>query len=138
MKPLKIEDFIPQPAVFTLQSMPTTPIKLKKWSLRVKAWAIGKYGLGEVQKIMSEMKIVQVAEITFFMMEDESQKLFGHDLDKYLEAISGVADELAVHKALLQTVGVGEVEIEKLSQLIVESVKLPDPKKAAPKPKKSK
>lgn len=135
IKHLSIKDLVPQPAEFELSSFPGVKFKLKKWSLRVKAWAIEKYGAGELQKIMGEMKSVQCAEITFFMMEDESKKVFGNSVDSYMEGINSIPDEVAIHGALLKSMGIGEPEIAQLSKMIVEVSDLPDPKNQAPSDK---
>lgn len=128
MKKLSINDFIPKLAKLKLSTI-DNELTLKPWSLRVKAWAVAKYGAGELNKIMKEMDTIKISEIAYFMLDDESKKNFKNE-DAFFEAIQGTLDELAVHKAVLETMGIGELELEELSKLVVEAVELPDPKGA--------
>jgi len=130
MKKLTIQDLVPQKANFKLKDI-DHELTLKPWSLRVKTWAVEKYGAGELKKIMEKMQTIQIGEITFFMLTDECKALFKNDINNYLDAVQGVQDELAMHKALLHSMGLGEPEIEALANTTIEAAELPDPKTLA-------
>ncbi len=129
-KKLSILDLTPQSVEFNLSTVKETLV-LKPWSLRVKAWAVEKYGAGNLKSIIEKMQTVQIGEITFFMLTDESKAIF-KTVDNYFDSIQSTRDELAVHKALLKSMGIGEPEIEELANLVVEAAELPDPKTLAP------
>lgn len=135
-KKLSIQDFTPQRVSFKLKNV-DADLWLRPWSLRVKAWAIEKYGVGELRKIMEGMKTVQIAEICFFMMEDESKNNFKNQ-DDFFDKIQAVEDELSVHRAVLSSMGIGEPQIEELEKIMLEAAELPDPKTLAPSDKNTK
>ena len=131
---LNIQDLTPQKASFELSTMPGITLQLCAWSLRVKAWAINTYGEGELQKIMTGMQTLKIAEITYFMLMPESKSHF-KNVDEYFENIQKVSDEITVNKALLFSMGIGEPEIKRLTSNDVVVTNLPDPKRRKPRSK---
>lgn len=109
--PLNLADLSPQEATLELASLPGTKLTLCKWSLRVRVWAITKYGENGLKEILSKQMISEIADLAYFMLKEKN--LFA-DQDAFLDAVCSVQDQINVIKALLKTIGIGEPEIEKI------------------------
>ena len=133
--PLSLNDLNPTEAVFTLSTMPGTPLTLRPWSLYVRAWAQNKYTNAGLQTIFSKQMMVEIAEIAFFLLRDKSPF---KDENDFLDKVLTIQDQINLIKAVLQTVGIGEPEIEKISQSLPKKGEDVDPKTPSPGPKKSK
>jgi hypothetical protein len=129
--PLDLSALAPQEATFTLSGLPDKTLTLCKWTLRVRAWAFEKYGAKELQKIFAEHRILPLSEIAFFMLkEKDAFKSF----DDFQDAVSTTQDYLAITKAILKSVGIGEPEIEKINDDLEKKAKAnPDPNPTSPK-----
>ncbi len=127
MKPLNLEDLQPQETSFELSTMPGQKFTLCRWSLRVRAWAFSKWKAAELDSILREQKVVQIAELAYFMLKDKTKF---PALDDFLDAIVSPRDHLALITAFLGTIGLGEPAIEELRKEMH-----PAPK-AEPKPKR--
>jgi hypothetical protein len=128
---LNFEDLIPQRAIFKLSTIEPKLI-LKPWSLKVRFWALKKYGQARLQEIMQNQSLEELCEIAFYMLEDESKSLF-KDFDHFTESIQQTSDILAVSMALLNTIGVSEPAIEEMRK---ELKQRETPKAPAPVQKK--
>jgi len=130
---LNFEDLVPQSATLKLSTIPTALV-LKPWSLRVRFWALKKYGQERLQQIMQTQSLEELCEIAFFMLEDDSKKLFT-SFDDFTEKILKTEDILAVSMCLLNTIGISEPAIEEMRN---ELKKREAPKSIAPTKKKTK
>lgn len=79
--------------------------------------------------------MVEIAEIAFFLLRDKSPF---KDENDFLDKILTIQDQINLIKAVLQTVGIGEPEIEKISASLPKKGEDVDPKIPSPGPKKSK
>lgn len=131
---LKFDDLVPQSATFKLSTL-EKPIVLKPWSLKVRFWALGKYGHERLQTILQTQSLFELCEITYFMMADESKALF-KDFDEYTEKVVSTADILALVTALLNTIGISEPMIDEIRKELHER-EAPKPQAPA-KPKNKK
>lgn len=113
--PLNILDLVPKEATFKLsgEQHKGRVFTIKKWSLRVRAWAQEKYTSKGLQEIFAKQKIVEVCELAYFMLSDLDKEYF-KDQDGFFDSINGIADEVTVFKALAQSIGIGEPELEKI------------------------
>lgn len=123
--PLKLEDLTPKESSFTLSTKPGVKIELCRWSLRVRAWAIEHFGAAELRAILEQQKIVQMAQIAHFMLKDKT--LFA-SLDEFLDSVVTPEDHLNVLSAMLETVGIGEPEIEQVRKAWKEGTEPPKTK----------
>lgn len=136
--PLTLSDLKPAEAVFKLSTLPNTELTLCRWSLRVRGWAVDKFGAENLQSIFEKQKIQEIAEIAWYMLKEKS--LFSDDkelqpFDKFLDSISTIQDQISLVKALLYTIGIGEPEIEKISKSLEGN---PNPNPPSPNPAKRK
>ncbi|MFN8741536.1 MAG: hypothetical protein ACK5YR_16545 [Pirellula sp.] len=109
---LNFEDLVPQRATFKLSTI-ESKIVLKPWSLKIRFWALKKYGQARLQEIMQNQSLEELCEIAFYMMDEESKVLF-KDFDHFTESIQKTEDILAVSMALLNTIGISEPAIEEM------------------------
>jgi hypothetical protein len=137
--PLNIIDLVPKESKLRLERVPVD-LTLRHWSLLVKEWAKKRFGGPEnLQLIFAEQRIVEIAELCFFMLKDESKKHFEDatgtpSLDKFLDSIASVKDQIAIQKALLATIGIGEPEFEQLEKSLPQgATESADPKPQSPK-----
>lgn len=133
--PLDLASLAPQEATFTLSGLPDRTLTLCKWTLRVRAWAFDKYGPEKLREIFEKHLIIQISEITFFMLkEKDAFKTF----EEFQDAVVSTADQLNLTKALLKSVGIGEPEIDKINADLEKKAgkakkDKPDPNPASPK-----
>ena len=131
--PLNLNDLSPREATFDLSTFPNKKFTLCRWSLRIRAWASEKYTNKGLQEIFAQQRIVEIADMAFFMLKEKDQFA---DQDAFLDAIVTVQDQINLIKALLETVGIGEPEIEKINASLPKegppspNVKSPSPPKA--------
>lgn len=113
--PLKLEDLVPKETTFVLESDEYKDQKftLCRWSLRVRVWATDKYTSAGLKIIFEQQKIEEIADMAWFMLKDKAP--FKDQKDLFLDAIVTIRDQIAVIKALLGAVGIGEPEIEKIT-----------------------
>lgn len=130
--PLDLMSLSPQDAEFVLDARPGEIFTLRKWSIRSKQWAVEKYGTQALDKIFRELSIVEICDITWFMLKDQNKF---KDQEDFLENVCSVRDQIAVIKALLKTVGIGEPELNKIDAAMKEQGHSAPPKKASPKKK---
>lgn len=122
--PFDLTSLIPRESTFTISGMPDKTLTLRKWSLRVRAWATEKYGHVGLQKVFAEQRINEIAELAWFMLKEKD--LFEDKIDNFLEAISSVQDQVNLIKALLAAVGIGEPEIDQIKKTIEKNTPKPD------------
>ncbi len=127
--PLNLADLVPKEVIFFLSDNPETPIVLCRWSLRVRAWATAKYTSEGLRNIFEKQMIEEIAEMAFFMLKDKMQF---PTLPSFMEAICTIGDQVAVIKALLGAVGIGEPEIEQITKSIGATKSAETEMKAAP------
>jgi hypothetical protein len=137
--PLNIVDLVPKESTLKLERVPAE-LKLRHWSLLVKEWAKKRFGGPEnVQVIFAEQRIVEIAELCFFMLKDQSKIHFQDasgtpSFDNFLDSIASVKDQIAIQKALLATIGIGEPEFEQIEKTIPKgATESADPKPQSPK-----
>lgn len=135
--PLQLADLVPQNATFNLKEIPT-PLTLRRWSLRVRDWAVKKYTAKGVRIAFETLDVGIIAEVAFFMLDDESRKNF-KDPEAFADSIVTIQDQIAVIKAVSATMGVGEIEFKKITDALTppakpESEVIDDPNFAAPSP----
>lgn len=137
--PINIMDLKPVDAKFRLSTV-EKELTIGRWSLRVRNWAIERFGHEEIKKIFEQQKISEIAEIAFFMLREkdlfpDSEEMSGHD--KFLDAIVSPQDTLNVIKAVIGAVGIGEPELKKIGEALgdipkakgVKTEQVPNPKK---------
>lgn len=120
--PIDLESLLPQPAEFELASHPGKIFHLRKWTLKIKAWALAHYGEEKIATVFQRQDVVGMADIIFrFMLVDEDKLFFNNDLDTFMDSVVTTKDQYNIIKALVKTVGIGEPELK----LIEESLKDP-------------
>ena len=125
---LKIEDLVPQKAFIKLST--GKEIELAPWSLRVRFWALDKYGAEKLQDILQTQSLKEITEIVFFMLTQESKKLFS-SFDDFCDHVVTTQDILSLTMALLQTIGISEPMVDELRKEMAKG-----PKPTAQKKKK--
>lgn len=130
---LNFEDLVPQKASFKLSTL-EREITLKPWSLRVRFWALDKYGQERLQEILQKQSLKELCEIVFFMMSDEDKSRF-KSFDDFLDSVQTTQDILNLSMALLGTIGLSEPIIEEMRKELKQNEV---PKTPAPAEKKSK
>jgi hypothetical protein len=131
--PFKLEDLVPKETSFTLSTAPGKTFTLCRWSLRVRVWAKEKYGSDQLKTIFEELRIDEIADMTFFMLKDKEQ--FPGGKDEFLDLVTTTQDQINVVTALLGAVGIGEPEIKKIKDSMAPKGETPDPKIKSPKKK---
>lgn len=116
--PINLEDLVPRETEFELSTQPGQKIKLCRWSLRVRSWAVNKYTSQGLKLIFEEQKIDEIAELTWFMLKDDDKKLFPGGLNDFLDNVVTIKDQIAIITALLGAVGIGEPEIKKITAAV--------------------
>lgn len=137
--PIAIHELKPVEATFVLEGL-EKPLTLCRWSLRIRAWANAKYTPKGLEKMFLEQDIEKIADMAWFMLKEK--EVFNNEMDKFLDAISSVRDQVNLIKAMLLTLGIGEPEIKQISEKFPEEKSIDaDMKKAdasGPKPKSTK
>jgi hypothetical protein len=127
---LKMDDLAPQRAMFHLSTLPGIDLTLKVFSLRERIYVNRRWPNGEVEKVFSEVQIEGISEICYLLLEDASKIRFKDYNDFCEHVVDQDKDVLAIVKAVLQTIGIGEPQLEKISEAIGEAPKLmPNQKK---------
>lgn len=103
----------------------------------MRVWATEKYTSEGLQQIFEQQKIDQIADLAWFMLRDESKKFFQDSKSNFLDSVVTFDDQVKLIKALLETIGIGEPEIEKIATALgPEAVKGPNEKAVPPGPKR--
>lgn len=120
----------PKEATLTLDGKTVT---LCRFSLRVRTWALEKYGGPKgFQDIFEGKKMAAIAELGFYMLKEKD--VFPTQ-DDFFDAINTTKDQIDLIKALLTSIGIGEPEIKKLDdQLAAELKEKIDPNVQSPNP----
>ncbi len=109
--PLNLADLSPIEAAFELSGR-KAPLTLCRWSLRVRAWAVAKYTSEGLDQIFRKQDISAIADMAYFMLKEKDQF---KSQDDFLDAICSIQDQINLIKALLQSVGIGEPEMQKIA-----------------------
>lgn len=125
-KALNLADLCPQEVTFELSPHPGKKFTLCRWSLRVRAWVTAKYTSEGLNDIFRNTKILEIADIAFFMLKDTNPPFFISQA-AFLDAIVTISDQIALIKALMGTIGIGEIEIKKLDAVIAKNMAAPQP-----------
>lgn len=133
MKPMKLEDFIPEESHFTLKYTGET-YTLRMVSLADEAWFLKTFGLEEFNRIFTEMDMEQICRVAFHLLVAEDKEKFIKQEVKFVDEsgeyiemelggykllyslICGPNEAIAVLNAILKSRGVKfelEAEIEK-------------------------
>jgi hypothetical protein len=110
-KPLNILDLVPTEAKFKLGTRPDEEFTLCRWSLRVRAWAVGRWGHEGLKDVFQKQMIQEIAGLAWFMLL-EKEKFEG--IDGFLDCISSTQDSINVIQAINKTVGIGEPEVKQM------------------------
>lgn len=116
--PLSLEDICPKDTYLKLDAFPDKEFLLSKFSLRVRAWAIEKFGEEKLQSALSGKNTIVSAEIAYFMLKDKA--LFPK-LEDFLEAIASPMDQHRLITTLMGCIGVSEPKLEEISQVLKEN-----------------
>ena len=112
--PFSLADLVPKEVSFKLSTVEGETFTLRRWSLRVRNWAEDKYGSSGLNEAFSKLNIRVISDLTWFMLKDEDKQKFDNNSENFEDAISSVADQVAIVKACLGAVGIGEPEIKKI------------------------
>lgn len=85
---------------------------LKKFSLAAQIWMHQRFGAEKVQQIFEKVSIPEICETVHFLMKDKSD--FPTFLD-LAEAITTQADRLAIVQAIIETIGISQPMIDKIT-----------------------
>jgi len=159
--PIDLQSLVPTEATLKLSTI-KEELVLKKWTLKVKAHAIAHFGEPKLATIFKTQDMIGMAEIVYrFMLKPEGRKIFelmvdpdaeiDTPIDAFLESISSPSDQANMVRALVQTVGIGEEEVKKITEALKHEVNAnspyaikedetkveaaPEKKSKAPKPK---
>lgn len=114
--PFSLSDLIPKETEFELSPHPGRKFVLCRWTLRVRAWAVEKYGPEKLKQIFEQQMIGEIAELAWFMLKDQDKQFFKNSKDEFLDGISSVQDQVNIIMALLGAVGIGEPELDKIKE----------------------
>jgi hypothetical protein len=129
--PLKLQDLVPKESNFSLSTIPGKTFTLCRWSLRVRAWALEKYTPMGLKNIFEQQKIIEIAEMAFFMLKEKD--VFPSQ-DAFFDSVVTIQDQINLITAVVGTVGIGEPEIKKLNEALGAP---PGPNEKSPKPKRT-
>lgn len=128
MKPVKLEDLVPQGAEFNLKQTGKT-YKLRAVSAADEIWMKQTFG-DDLQKVFSEVRIREICRIVFRIMEQDSkaslavrdvtimdesgkeEKIQLGGVDLLMTLVSGISEQVEILKALLQTIGISRPMID--------------------------
>jgi hypothetical protein len=116
--PLKLEDLEPKETTFTLSGTKDKKLTLCPFSLRIRAWCLNKYTPEGLQEIFEKQKILEIAEIAYYMLKEKEEF---NSLESFMDAILSIKDQINVITALLGAIGIGEPEIEKINNSLPQS-----------------
>ena len=123
--PLTLDDLNPKEATFELSTVPQK-LTLCRWSLRVRAWAIGHYGGERLAEIFKSQNLIEMGAISYYMLKEN--ELFP-TLDSFLDAICTPRDHLNMITAMLGTLGIAEPKIEEIREVMNAPKPKPQPKR---------
>ena len=115
--PLELTDLDPQESTFTLSTQVGKTFTLCKFSLRVRAWAMQKYTPEGLRDIFEKQKIIEIAEIAFFMLKEKAEF---NSLESFMDSIVTIQDQLNLIMALLSSIGIGEPQFKKINDSLPE------------------
>lgn len=132
MKPLKLEDIRPQPATFELAKTGRT-YELRPIGLDDEKWIRETFGAG-VKQVLEGSDLNGLGRIVWRLMREEDRKQFptseidetGEDgvtrkiqvggVKLLISCIVGIHEKLALHQALLQTIGISKPILDELME----------------------
>lgn len=121
--PFDLTTLMPKETSFQLSSFKDKKFTLCRWSLRVRAWASEKYTSEGLKDIFEKLKIVEIADLVWYMLKDEDKAFFNKDSNFFLEQVVTTGDQLQLINALLGAVGIGEPEIKQIKQSLAPTEK---------------
>lgn len=131
MRPIKLEEIVPQAATITLKKTERT-YRLRPIDVDDELWLQTRFG-NRLQEILSQIRMPEICEIVFHQMEDEDQELFRAQDVKVIDGageehtlrlggakllsklISGYVEKIAVYQALMVTIGISRPLLDELA-----------------------
>jgi hypothetical protein len=131
MKPIRLEDLIPQAASFTLKKTGNT-YHLRPINLQDEIWLKKAFG-DQIDVIFREVRMPEICRLVFHQLEDADKEEFlaknvtiineeGEKLtvrmggaELLFASISGHAEKIKIFEAILQTIGVSRPMLEDAS-----------------------
>ena len=71
MKPIQLEDLVPNEAVFSLSRRPNKVYTLEPFSLRARLWAKKRFG-NELKKVFDNLEVESIAELAFYLLKSKA------------------------------------------------------------------
>lgn len=134
---LDLNDLSPKEAKFKLTDLPGKEFTLCRWSLRVRMWVMSQYTEKQVEELFSKHQINDIAKIAYYMLKEKDQFLDEKGqptLDGFLDRILNMDDIVSVIRALLQSIGIGEPEVKKITEGADKTGQQSDPNVQSPNP----
>lgn len=111
-KPLNLNDLIPKEATLVLSEKPGKVYTLSKFSLYYQAWAQGTFGVEQFNEHLRTMYLPTIALLAHKLLKDSVDFPTADDL---MKAIVTSEDKKALLGALLETIGISQPILEKIS-----------------------
>lgn len=139
MKKLKLTDLFPETGVFTLSGTGDHEHRLRRVSMEDRAWIAQNVGDEQaVEKAFATSDLHSLSRLVYHLLEDktpfasEEREEWNEDgellgtrkfggVRKLRASIAGVADHIAVMKALLKTIGISEPILDDLQKDLTEA-----------------
>lgn len=143
---IKLEDLIPQTGKFTL-SITGKTYRLNPVTVVDEIWMTDEFG-GRLEEIFAQMKMMEICRIVFRLMFPEDKRDFKRKTVKVVNEmgdeeeyqlggaellaamIRGVNEKIAVHQALLVTIGVSRPVQKRLAEQALEETQGEEQKKS--------
>jgi len=112
---LDLSKLTPQESKFKLSSFPDKEFHLCPHTLRVQAWAFGRFGRETMEKMIANRSIIELAELGFFQLKEKAQF---KTLDAFMDAVVTYPDRDALATAVLESIGLSQPVLEDLNRQI--------------------
>lgn len=151
MARMELTDLFPETGTFKLKSTGDHEHRLRPVNLIDRAWITRTFGEGNVLQAMFEKSdFASITKLVFYLLEDKSPFPAGEidDLgenfevvkrkvagpERIMQAIVSPAEQIAVMKALLKTIGVSEPMLDAISQDLAAAGDAEKKRAASPRP----
>lgn len=109
---LDLNDLKPKECLLELSDFPGKKYTVKKFSLAMQIWMRDRFGPEGIGGIFKNQKLPEISEIVHHLLKDTSDF---PTLESFQEAIVTQQDRVNVLTAVLETIGISQPVIKKLS-----------------------
>lgn len=126
---LDLSDLQPADGFFELSTKPEKRFRLLPYTLRVQLWATKHFGKDKLQSAVTKQDIEVLSELAHHVLDAEGKKEFP-SLESLQDAVLSYKDRKALVDAVLETIGLSQPVLKKLTEQLEAKEKegnAPDP-----------